>query len=222
MTRVLVLAGRGRYGDPWHDHAATTDVLATLLRADGHDVVVRSTFPDALDDVHPDLLVVNSGRGPLDAAEDDDWRAFHDRREALVASGVPVLGVHQAANTFGDDPRWPVTLGGRWVEGVSWHPPLGATTFRVLDAEHAVTAGLAGVTATDERYADLEVSPGSHVLLGADVAGDDGVARVQPVVWVAPGPRRVVYDALGHDVGAYSSPDRRALLRREVAWLLGR
>ncbi|AEE44997.1 ThuA domain-containing protein [Cellulomonas fimi] len=221
MTNVLVLAGRGRYGDPWHDHAATTDAIATLLRADGHDVVVRSTFPDALDDVRPDLLVVNSGRGPLDPAEDDDWRGFHDRRAALVAAGVPVLGVHQAANTFGDDPRWPATLGGRWVEGVSWHPPLDAATFRVLDAHHPVTAGLAEVAATDERYADLEVASASRVLLAADVAGDDGTGA-HPVVWVGPGPGRVVYDALGHDVRSYSSPDRRALLRREVAWLLGR
>ncbi|GCE77545.1 ThuA domain-containing protein [Cellulomonas biazotea] len=223
MTRVLVLVGRDRYGDPWHDHAATSDAVATLLRADGHDVTLRSTFPDALDDVGPadvDLLVVNSGRGPLDG-DAGAWRSFHDRRAALVDGGVPVLGVHQAANTFGDDPRWATALGGCWVEGASWHPPLGDATFRVVDDGHPVTSGLSTVTATDERYADLVVAGGSRVLVVADVEHADGTSVAHPVVWVAPGPGRVLYDALGHDVRSYASPSRQDLLRRGVAWLLG-
>ncbi|QHT58362.1 ThuA domain-containing protein [Cellulomonas sp. H30R-01] len=221
MAQVVVLVGRDRYGDPWHDHAATSDAVATLLRADGHDVTVRSVFPDALDDVdRPDLLVVNCGQGPLDPAHADAWRGFHDRREALVADGVAVLGLHQAANTFGDDPRWAATLGGRWDDDVSWHPPLGAARFRVVDAMHHVTHDLDDVDAVDERYADLLVADGAHVLLVADVTGDDGATRTHPVVWVAPGPGRALYDALGHDVRSYASPSRRTLLRREVAWLL--
>ena len=52
------------------------------------------------------------------------------------------------------------------------------------------------------------------------VADHDGTAH--PVVWVAPGPGRIVYDALGHDVRSYDSPSRVDLLRREVRWLLSR
>ncbi|WP_343035381.1 ThuA domain-containing protein [Cellulomonas septica] len=221
VAQVVVLVGRDRYGDPWHDHAATSDAVATLLRADGHDVEVRSVFPDALDDVgRPDVLVVNCGQGPLDAADADAWRGFHDRRAALVDEGVAVLGLHQAANTFGDDPRWAATLGGRWVDDVSWHPPLGEARFRVVDTTHPVTHGLDDVDAVDERYADLRVADDAHVLLVADVADDAGATRAHPVVWVAAGPGRVLYDALGHDVRSYAFPSRRALLRREVAWLL--
>lgn len=221
MAQVVVLVGRDRYGDPWHDHAATSDAVATLLRADGHEVAVRSVFPEALDDVgRPDLLVVNCGQGPLDPSAADAWRGFHDRRTALVDEGVAVLGLHQAANTFGDDPRWAATLGGRWDDDVSWHPPLDEARFRVVDATHPVTDGLGDVVAVDERYADLLVADDSSVLLAADVTGDDGTTRAHPVAWVAAGQGRVVYDALGHDVRSYASPSRRALLRREVAWLL--
>lgn len=221
MAQVVVLVGRDRYGDPWHDHAATSDAVATLLRAEGHDVAVRSVFPDALDGVdRPDLLVVNCGQGPLDPAAAEEWRGFHDRRAALVDGGTAVLGLHQAANTFNDDPRWAATLGGRWDDDVSWHPPLDEARFRVVDRAHPVTDGLDEVVAPDERYVDLVVSGDVRVLLVADVPDGDGATRPHPVVWVAGGAGRVVYDALGHDVRSYASPSRRALLRREVAWLL--
>jgi uncharacterized protein len=225
--RVLVLVGRGRYGDTWHDHAAQADEVVRLLRADGHDVRVRSTFPTTLADLGdwvPALLVVTAGRAEDVTDADGEWRAFHDARHALVACGTAVLGLHQAANTFADDPRWAATLGGRWVEGRSWHPPHATATFRVVDDEHPVTGGLRAVTADDERYADLEVAPDSRVLVVADVSPDEadehGTPGAHPVVWQAPGPARVLYDALGHDVRSFASQDRRALLTAELAWLL--
>jgi hypothetical protein len=219
MPHALVLVGHGRYEDPWHDHAATSHALATLLTEDGWDVTLRSTFPDALDGVaRPDLLVVNAGSGRPDPAfdgDDDAWLPFHDRRAALVADGVPVLAVHQSANTFVDDPRWAATLGGRWVEGTSWHPPLGDAVFRVADDAHPVTAalGAAPLAAYDERYLDLVRDPSVHVLA---VARHDDVDH--PVVWVAPD-GLAVYSALGHDVRSYSSASHRVLLRSAVAWL---
>jgi len=206
-SQVVVLVGRGPYGDPWHDHAATSDVIAQVLRADGYEVNVRSTFPDALDDVTPDLLVVNAGSGPR---TDEDHTRLHDRRDALIAAGTAVLAVHQAANTFGDDPRWAATLGGRWVEGTSWHPPNGPAALDALD--HPVTAGLGEISTHDERYCDLVVDDDVRVLLTTDVEG-----TTQPIAWTRG--ERVLYDALGHDVRAYG-PGRCELLRREVAWLL--
>lgn len=80
------------------------------------------------------------------------------------------------------------------------------------------------MTADDERYADLQVAAGSRVLVVADVAPDEadphGTPGAHPVVWVAPGPGRVLYDALGHDTRSFASPDRRALLTAELTWLL--
>ncbi|MBO3095148.1 ThuA domain-containing protein [Cellulomonas dongxiuzhuiae] len=212
--RALVLAGRARYADPWHDHAATSHAVACELADAGFDVAVRSTFPDALADLRAaDLLVVNAGQGPVD---DDDavWRPLHERVRDHAAAGGPVLALHQAAMTFADSPWWSDVMGGRWVEGRSWHPPQGVATFDVR-AGHPVTRGLGPLVVDDERYTDLVVAPD----VGALVTHDEGAAT-HPVVWVVAG-RRVVYDALGHDVGSYAAPARAALLRREARWLVG-
>ncbi|WP_255449045.1 ThuA domain-containing protein [Cellulomonas sp. JZ18] len=225
VRRALVLVGRGRYEDPWHDGAATAGVLQPLLADDGWDVRVHGTFPDLLAEDglvaatlgRPDLVVVAAGNGRSDAdfdGTDEDWAGFHAALAGLVRDGVPLLALHASANAFHDAPGWSRTIGGRWVDGTSWHPPIGTARFDVADGEHPVTAGLAGVEAFDERYCDLVVDPGARVLLTTRHEGRD-----HPVVWVAPGPGRVLYDALGHDVRSWQSPSRRALVRREVAWL---
>ena len=224
--RVLVLVGRGRYADPWHDHAATSYEVARLIDDLGPgagevDVMVRSSFPEALDDLADvDLLVVNTGSGRRDPEFDGDdarWLPVHQRLEDYARAGGGVLGLHQAAMTFEDSPFWERILGGRWVHGVSGHPPLGDAVVQVRTDAHAITQGLHGVTAVDERYSNLRVSPDVTVL--ATHVEDGGQ---HPVAWVntADG-YRAVYDALGHDVTALASPSRRALLRQEVRWLLG-
>ncbi|MDM7854450.1 ThuA domain-containing protein [Cellulomonas alba] len=226
---ALVLVGQGRYADPWHDVAATSHALAALLADVGLPVDVRGTRPDALGGLDaPGLLVVVAGDGRRDAefdGDDDAWRGFHDRRADWVAEGVPVLAVHQSAMAFRDDPRWAREVGGRWVEDRSWHPPLGPAVLRVAGDPHPVTAGLGPLAVVDERYADLEVDPGVRPLVLADVTADEASDRpvsagAHPVVWVAPGPGRVLYDALGHDVRSFESPDHRALLTAAIGWLL--
>ncbi|RPF23041.1 ThuA domain-containing protein [Myceligenerans xiligouense] len=242
--RILVLAGRGRYEDPWHDHAATSHEVAGILGGPGAagrgDVVVqvRSTWRDALDDLDDvGLLVLNSGHGRPDAefdGSDGEWAAFHERLAAWARSGGAVLALHQAANTFADAPGFEAILGGRWIPGVSMHPPIGEAVFDVVPG-HPVTDGLgnalggAGVIdAYDERYCHLVVAESSRVLLtthgpaepgfGAD---DDG-GRVHGVAWAhdAHG-GRTVYSGLGHDVRSYGSAAHRSFLRSAAAWLLG-
>jgi len=227
--RILVLAGRGRHEDPWHDHAATSHRLALLLSgldlaAGAPDVVVRSTFPDALDDLDDvDLLVVNAGTpwpglreagiGPDDAT----WAPFHARLDAWARADGRVLAVHQAANAFGDHPEWEEVLGGRWVPGISMHPPLGPTTVPLAAGAHPITEGLGAVDVVDERYCHLRVAPSSQVL--GWVTDDDGDRH--PAVWVADAHGgRTVYSGLGHDARAYDSPSHAELLRRAAAWLL--
>lgn len=231
-----MLSGRGRYEDPWHDMAATSHRVATVLAgaeagagagstAGGYDVVVRGSFPDAADDLAGfDLLVVNTGSGRPDAAHDGDdarWAPFHEAVRAWADAGRPVLALHQGANTFADSPHWARILGGRWVDGESMHPPIGPATFMVADPDHPIGAPLVSrltgaVTAFDERYSYLRVASGVDVIL---TQVHDDVAH--PVVWAHQGGGvRVVYDGLGHDVRSYDSASRRALLRGEVAWLL--
>ena len=212
--RALVLAGRARYADPWHDHAATSHRVALELTAAGFDTDVRGTFPDALADLAPpDLLVVNAGHGQGD--DDATWRPLHERVRDHAAAGGPLLALHQAAMAFRDSPWWADLIGGRWVEGTSWHPAQTVATFDVRTG-HPVTDGLGPLVVDDERYTDLVVVPDVRVLVTHDEGG-----ATHPVVWVAPG-GRAVYDALGHGVESYDAPARAALLRREARWLVGR
>lgn len=214
--RAVVLAGRGRYEDPWHDLAATSHRVATILGDAGIETRVRGTFPDVALLSGAELLVVNAGSGRPDPGFDGDdaaWAPFHDAVAAFAAAGGAILGLHQAANTFADSPHWRRLLGGAWVDGASWHPPLGEATF-VAAGDHPVTEGLGPVVATDERYADLVLEPGATVLLTHREGDAD-----HPVAWVG-GAGRVVYDALGHDVRSYDSPSRVDLLVREARWLL--
>lgn len=218
---ALILTGRGRYADPWHDHTATTTEVADILRGLGVPIEVRGTFPEELPDV--DLIVVNAGPGRVDPGydgDDDAWRPFHEGLTGQVAEGTPLLALHLSSATFADAPSWTRLLGGRWVDGTSGHPPIGDAEFRVVD-DHPVTRGLQTVTAFDESYCRLEVHPESRRLVVTEIEG-----RQDPVVWQAPpltptsGP--VLYDALGHDVRSYRSPSRRDLLTRELTWLLER
>ncbi|WP_036964460.1 ThuA domain-containing protein [Promicromonospora kroppenstedtii] len=219
QRRILVLSGRGRYEDPWHDHAATSHVVAGILGDQG-DVEVRGLFRDALDDLDSvDLLVVNGGSGRRDAGfdgSDDDWLAAHDRLSAWARAGGAVLGLHQAANTFYDAPDWAAVLGGRWIPGESMHPPIGTARFELVQG-HPVTDDLRVVEAFDERYCHLKVAPGTRVL--GTTLDDDGTPH--PVLWVneAHGGRSV-YSALGHDVRSFESEGHQELLRRSAAWLL--
>lgn len=228
--RALVLAGRGRYEDPWHDTAATSHEVATALGEVGVDAVVRGTFAGAFGDLAAfDLVVVNacSARPAPDADTDGDDAAWDGAFAALGAwasSGGRLLALHQAANAFQDRPAWAATwhgmLGGSWVPGRSMHPPRGRGRFDVRDEAHPVTRGLAGAdgsfTADDERYSSLDVAPASHVLV---THRHDGVDH--PVVWTHDAHGGLtVYDALGHDARAYREPVRRRLLQREALWLL--
>ncbi|GAB2499920.1 hypothetical protein GCM10027063_44340 [Promicromonospora xylanilytica] len=217
--RILILAGRGRYEDPWHDHAATSHAVAGVLGGLG-EVEVRGLFRDALDDLDTvDLLVVNGGSGRRDTefdGSDGDWLAVHDRLAAWARAGGSVLGLHQAANTFYDAPDWSAVLGGRWVPGESMHPPIGPARFELTQG-HPVTDGLSVVEAFDERYCLLRVAPGARVL--GTTRDDDGAE--QPVLWVnETHGGRSVYSALGHDVRSFASEGHQELLRRSASWLL--
>ncbi len=220
-AQVLILSGRGRYEDPWHDHAAISYEIARLVLEIGCRVEVRGVFPDAFADLdRHDLIVVNSGCGRPDPSFDGDdeaWAANHEALAAYVDAGNALLGLHQAANTFSDSPHWFRILGGRWVPDVSGHPPISDATISVRTGVHPIVRDLSDFVVFDERYCDLQIDEASQVLATQRHEGRD-----HPIVWVTEqaGGRRV-YDALGHDTRSFASPGRRDLLRREIQWLLG-
>ena len=220
---AVVISGAGRYADPWHDFAGTSARLATELAALGLEVEVATLGEAEVPTGAVDLVVVNAGGGstprPITAsAADQRAEALADWAREAVAGGVPALVTHTGSNTFYDDDRWSGLIGGRWVPGTSWHPPLDHSRVQVTDPAHPITAGLTELTVTDERYCDLTVHPGNAVLVDH---AEDG--RRHSIVWARDAAGvRVVHDALGHDPSAYDGADRRLLLAREVDWLLQR
>lgn len=199
--------------------------IARLLIEIGHRVEVRSTFPDACQELDRyRLVIVNAGHGRPDASfdgTDETWAASHQALAAFVDGGGSVLGLHQAANTFHDSPHWTRILGGRWVDGLSGHPPISQATISVRTGAHPIVESLRDFVVFDERYCDLQVDEDILVLATQRHDGRD-----HPIVWVAEpggghGGGRRVYDALGHDPRSLASPGRRDLLAREVEWLLG-
>ena len=102
------------------------------------------------------------------------------------------------------------------MRGVTWHPPIDQATFHVCRNAHPITRDLDDIEVLDERYTLLDPQSGVVVLATQTEGGAE-----HPVAWVnTAGGRRLVYDSLGHDVTALTSRGRRALLLREVRWLL--
>ncbi|WP_345752621.1 ThuA domain-containing protein [Microbacterium rhizophilus] len=214
--RAVVATGEGRYADPWHPFAETSDLLRAVLEEAGLEVAV-APVDDALrrlDGV--DLLVVNAG---------DPWRddppavgapaASVAGLEAALERGIGVLAMHASLSSLRDHAAWAPATGGVWLPGVSMHPPIGEAAFAWAD--HPL-AGAEPLAAFDERYAFLQAVGDREVVATHEHAG---VAH--PVVWVRErGRSRVAVDLLGHDARSYDSPAHRALIARLAAWAAAR
>ena len=212
MTRSLVLSGGGRYADEWHDFAATSQRLASILAGLGLDVDVSDDIPARLGDLAGvDLLVINAAAGPTDDAGASARAAL----DAFLARGGGILAVHVGVCYLLDLPSWPEITGASWVPGQTMHPPLGLSRVDVSSRAHPIATGSESFDLVDERYSHLGLLAGSTVFA---THRHDGL--VHPLLWTrAVGGSRVVSDVLGHGVESYDSAAHRALISRSVRWL---
>ena len=219
MTRAIILTGADRYDGRYHDHAATSQCVADALAEIGIDARLRGTRPRYMGDVAAaDLVVVNAANGNQseDDATDEDWEVAFGILQAYEARGGPILALHLSSAAFREFPEWRQWLGGAWIAGTSMHPPISQATVTVHTDDHPIVSGFGDFDVFDEMYSYLEAEPG-NVTLASHLYED----RVHPIAWARELPAgRVVYDALGHDVRSYDSPERVRLLQREVQWLL--
>ncbi|RZU62541.1 ThuA domain-containing protein [Zhihengliuella halotolerans] len=225
-TDALLLSGTGRYSDPWHPFAETSEALAGLLADRGAHVRTAVNVDAALARLAPtrgaagtlagdapDLLVVNVGL-PRDGGTSPGTEAAHAGLRAWAGSGRPTLAVHSSSTSFVDAPCWEDVLGGRWVRGRTMHPDYGPARIRLESS--ALTAELEDFTLDDERYSWLRTTAGIEVHATHEHEGGR-----HPIVWShVRGGARTFYDALGHDAASYASSPRRALLLRGLDWLL--
>ena len=214
MSRVLILSGHDRYADPWHRFDTTSAMVASILREDGHTVDLADHVEESLADLTDvDLLVVNAGN-PARPDEGPSTTAPAARRGLLEyrRRGGGVLAMHAAASSLPHIEEWSDIIGGRWVQGVSMHPEIGAADIKIHDA-HPVTAGIGHVSTFDERYSYLETRPGITIL-GSHF--HDGVEH--PMIWAVDAEARSVYIGLGHDERAYEAESVRRLVRQAANW----
>lgn len=222
--RAVVLSGSGRYADPWHAFAETSAALAGIVAGAGYRVDVSDDLLGAMAKLgDADLLVVNAGdpntplpEGVTDpgAARDEEIAAASAGLDAALERGIGILAVHASAATLPEVPAFVHALGARWIEGVSWHPPIGEALVHVVGT-HPIADGLGDFTVFDERYSGLRLD---GVIEPIAEHRDDGMRH--PLIWARElGRSRVVYDALGHDVRSYESPAHRELLGRALDWL---
>jgi len=220
MKKAIILSGADRYDGRWHDHSATSQRIAEILREVGFDARIRACHPRAFGDLAgTELLVVNTASGapaPEDAS-DEAWAPAHSALRAYVEGGGPVIALHLAASSFREIPEWPDWIGGAWIQGASMHPPIADSHVTVLTDAHPIVAGLGDFDIYDEMYSYLELQPGNVILATHYYEGHD-----HPLAWARErGAGRAVYDAFGHGIRAYDSPDRIRLLQREALWVTG-
>ncbi|MGX5696617.1 ThuA domain-containing protein [Agromyces soli] len=223
--RAVLLSGAGRYGDPWHPFAETSAALAEMLGEAGFAVDRFDAAEAALAALDgASLLVVNAGdpdgpnaEGAVAAPADPELVAAGDQLlRAALERGIGVLATHTGAASLREYSAYGEALGGRWVRGRSWHPPLDEAHVRVVGA-HPARSGVDDFVVRDERYLDLDVTAPVEI-----VAEHEHDGARHPLVWArTTGRSRVVVDLLGHLPESYASPGHRALLRGALAWLAG-
>ncbi|WP_343048851.1 ThuA domain-containing protein [Microbacterium immunditiarum] len=211
--RALVLSGgdSGRYSDPWHPFAKTSQALSDLLRADGYAVEVREDVDEAVRDLQGvQLIVANLGdswrNGSSAAHRDIDPEAL---RSALER-GVGLLAMHSSVGSLREYPEWAAAIGAVWLPGISTHPPIGETVVSVLDDGSTFTV-------VDERYTRLQFIGESDVHATHTFEG-----LPTPTAWTRQHRNsRVAVDVLGHDSRSYLSQGHQQLIRGLVRWAVG-
>ncbi|MEV1132260.1 ThuA domain-containing protein [Agromyces sp. NPDC049794] len=222
--RALILSGSGRYADPWHAFAETSAALAGIVAGAGYRVDVSDDLLGGLANLgDADLLVVNAGSPTMPLPEgapdpgparDDEITAASAGLDAALDRGIGILAMHVAAASLPEVPAFEHALGARWIEDVSWHPPIGEALVHVAGS-HPIADGLTDFTVFDERYSGLRLDAVIEPIAEHE---EDGMRH--PLVWAREiGRSRLVYDALGHDVRSYESAAHRELLTRALDWL---
>jgi YD repeat-containing protein len=222
MKKAVIYSGADRYDGKFHDHAATSQRIAEILRDVEIDARIRGFRPRYvraadLDDADLVILNVANGMQGPDDADDAAWADAWSTIDAYLERGGPLMLRHLSSAIFADDPAWKHRIGGVWLPGTSMHPPISDATVTVKTDAHPIVAGLTNFPVYDEMYSYLQTDPAITVLATHTFEGIE-----HPLAWVTEAAgTRVVYDALGHGVEAFDADGATRLLQREALWLTG-
>ncbi len=138
--------------------------------------------------------------------------------EEFVSGGGALIGIHNATDTWKNQPDYIELIGGAFVT----HPPQLSLQIEVVDAQHPITQGLEPFETWEELYVmDTDITT-YHLLLQTH----SYEARALPIAWCKSyGMGRVFYTALGHepveraDGGPFNAHFQK-LLHRGALWAM--
>lgn len=222
MATKALLVGGCVY--TFHQLEPATAPLRALIEGLGIELTATGIFhPDGGQEWHGDysaltaenlqnydLLILYTTGNDRRGADPDAVRAF-------VEAGKALVGIHNATDTFTDDPAFVSLLGGKFRT----HPAQLNITAEIVDAEHSITAGVPSFTVWDELYLFADYDP-ANVHLLAQTNSYEGEQNV-PVAWTREqGAGRIFYISLGHNPSTMENPDWQRLFQNGVMWALSR
>lgn len=212
--QALLWTGSGAFQDEYHDFQATSARIRAILESIGVEVHIESIDHAIASKPQADLILVNTAKRRPSSGESD--ALVYARIADISGSGTPLFAFHVSATAFAEVPAWERLLGGRWVAGQTWHPPIGPARVQPTAAGRELGAPAESFSLFDERYTGLRLSPGARIL--AEHEHDGGM---HPLVWTHElRGTRSAYDGLGHDLRSYESAEHIRLIQTIAKWLL--
>lgn len=199
--KVLVMGGKT---EGFHEFKIMEPIYKSFLGEAGFDVTTTEdrnmfrkenleTFNVVLDYTTGDSLTEEQSTGLLNR----------------IRSGMGFVGVHSAADSYNNCRAYQRMIGGTFL----MHPGIRPYSFKVLNPNHPVMAGVTDFVAPEELY--LMETTGHFELLMSTYW--DGFER--PVAWVKPyGFGRIFYTVLGHGKEQHEGAMFQRMVVNAIPW----
>jgi type 1 glutamine amidotransferase len=211
MKKALFVWG----GWDGHEPKQTTEIMASVLQAEGFDVEISDTLNAFLDEDKMMSLSLVVPCWTMGSISGEQERGLLN----AVKSGVGFAGWHGGAgDSFRNNTEYQFMVGGQWVA----HPG-GILEYEVniIDHDDPITKGISDFKMVSEQYY-MHVDPSNKVLATTTFSGVDAPwikGCVMPVVWKRMyGEGRVFYSSLGHVAKDFDVPECKEIMRRGMLW----
>lgn len=211
MKKALFVWG----GWDGHEPKQTTEIMASVLQAEGFDVEISDTLDAFLDEEKMMSLSLVVPCWTMGSITGEQERGLLN----AVKSGVGFAGWHGGAgDSFRNNTEYQFMVGGQWVA----HPG-GIIEYEVniIDHDDPITKGISDFKMVSEQYY-MHVGPSNKVLATTTFSGVDAPwikGCVMPVVWKRMyGDGRVFYSSLGHVAKDFDVPECKEIMRRGMLW----
>jgi type 1 glutamine amidotransferase len=221
QLKALIVGGCPQ---PWHRLEAAEPPLRAALESLGLEARFSGIYhPDGGADFVGDYAALNASTlQVIDLLVLYTTGAEHRGADVgaildFVRNGKALVGIHNAADSFMNDPEYTALIGARFRH----HPAQFDIATEVVDPSHPIMQGVGAFTVHDELYLFTDYDPANvHLLAQTRSVDDNGPV---PIAWTRePGQGRVFYLSLGHNADTLSDANWQRLFKNGVEWALRR